>query len=188
MLFRLLSIHSFKKKEGVVENMLENPQTRTIWKRIWSLSAWLDPNCCTDVRRLWDFSTDDETTDKKLDEKERLLLYNCPSSPKGYVSPLSYTICMQIYIILDSDGTSLQIPSSSLRLPNPRSSSPSRCRARAESGPSLRLDPSLILEFSVACTPSPFIAYFSHCQRFLLLIPSFMSVRLQPDHIIVDWI
>ena len=99
--------------------MLENPEARTIWKRIWSLSTWLDPNCCTDVRRLWDFSTDDETTDKKLDEKERLLLYNCPSSPKGYVSPLSYTICMQIYIIL---------------------------------------------EFSVACTPSPFIAYFSHCQ------------------------
>ena len=137
-----VALNSFIK-EGVVENMLENPQTRTIWKRIWSLSAWLDPNCCTDVRRLWDFSTDDETTDKKLDEKERLLLYNCPSSPKGYVSPLSYTICMQIYIIL---------------------------------------------EFSVACTPSPFIAYFSHCQRFLLLIPSFMSVRLQPDHIIVDWI
>ena len=122
-------------KEGVVE-------ARTIWKRIWSLSTWLDPNCCTDVRRLWDFSPDDETTDKKLDEKERLL-YNCPSSPKGYVSPLSYAICMQIYIIL---------------------------------------------EFSVACTPSPFIAYFSHCQRFLLLIPSFMSVRLQPDHIVVDWI
>ena len=38
LVFRLLSIHSLKKKEGVVENMLENPQTRTIWKRIWSLS------------------------------------------------------------------------------------------------------------------------------------------------------
>ena len=103
-------------KEGVVE-------ARTIWKRIWSLSTWLDPNCCTGVRCLWDFSPDDETTDKKLDEKERLLLYNCPSSPKGYVSPLSYTICMQIYIILDSDGSSLQIPSSSpsLRLDPPYS-------------------------------------------------------------------
>ena len=139
-----VALNSFIK-EGVVENMLENPDwdKNNLQKNLIPLLTWLDPNCRTDVRFLWDFSTDDETTDKKLDEKERLLLYNCPSSPKGYVSPLSYTICMQIYIIL---------------------------------------------EFSVACTPSPFIAYFSHCQRFLLLIPSFMSVRLQPDHIIVDWI
>ena len=141
-----VALNSFIKEErrGGWKHVGESRDKNNLEKNLIPLSTWLDPNCRTDVRFLWDFSTDDETTDKKLDEKERLLLYNCPSSPKGYVSPLSYTICMQIYIIL---------------------------------------------EFSVACTPSPFIAiaYFSHCQRFLLLIPSFMSVRLQPD-CIVDWI
>ena len=74
-------------------------------------------------------------------------------------NPLS-KVSWQIFFIWVSDGSSLKIPSTSRAwvlthpidgssLQNPNSSSSSRCRARAEPGPSLRLYP--LLSWVLSC-------------------------------------